>query len=100
MMMLMILTMVLGYELKTAVGTSVFIMTFSALTGAVSHFVLSGPPHYFYTDLGRDCGEDCHEGRREDVEPDCWNYSGCIGCDYAGDYLWKLNKDEMWRRIL
>ena len=44
MMMLMILTMVLGYELKTAVGTSVFIMTFSALTGAVSHFVLSGPP--------------------------------------------------------
>lgn len=44
MMMLMILTMVLGYELKTAVGTSVFIMTFSALTGAVSHFVLSGMP--------------------------------------------------------
>lgn len=43
MMMLMILTMVLGYELKTAVGTSVFIMTFSALTGAVSHFVISPP---------------------------------------------------------
>jgi len=40
MMMLMILTMVLGYELKTAVGTSVFIMTFTALTGAVSHFVI------------------------------------------------------------
>lgn len=40
MMMLMVLTMVLGYELKTAVGTSVFIMTFSALTGAVSHFAL------------------------------------------------------------
>ena len=39
-MMLMILTMVLGYELKTAVGTSVFIMTFTALTGAVSHFVI------------------------------------------------------------
>ena len=38
--MLMILTMVLGYELKTAVGTSVFIMTFTALTGAVSHFVI------------------------------------------------------------
>lgn len=44
MMMLMLLTIVLGYELKTAVGTSVFIMTFSALTGAVSHFVLSEPP--------------------------------------------------------
>ena len=40
MMMLMILTMVLGYELKSAVGTSVFIMTFTALTGAVSHFII------------------------------------------------------------
>ncbi len=34
MMMLLILTSVLGYELKTAVGTSVFIMAFTALTGA------------------------------------------------------------------
>lgn len=40
MMMLMILTMVLGYELKTAVGTSVLIMTFTALTGAASHFII------------------------------------------------------------
>lgn len=40
MMMLLALTTVLGYELKTAVGTSVFIMTFTALTGAVSHFVI------------------------------------------------------------
>lgn len=40
MMMLMILTMILGYELKTAVGTSVFIMSFTALTGSVSHFVI------------------------------------------------------------
>lgn len=32
MMMLLILTKVLGCELKTAVGTSVFIMTFTALT--------------------------------------------------------------------
>lgn len=40
MMMLMILTMVLGYELKTAVGTSVLIMTFTAFTGAISHFVI------------------------------------------------------------
>ena len=36
MMMLLILTSVLGYELKTAVGTSVFIMTFTALPGAIS----------------------------------------------------------------
>lgn len=44
MMMLLILTSVLGYELKTAVGTSVFIMTFTALTGAVSHFTIGGMP--------------------------------------------------------
>lgn len=44
MMMLMVLTTVLGYELKTAVGTSVFVMTFSALTGAVSHFAMGSLP--------------------------------------------------------
>ena len=44
MMMLLILTSVLGYELKTAVGTSVFIMSFTALTGSVSHFVIGGAP--------------------------------------------------------
>ena len=44
MMLLLILTSVLGYELKTAVGTSVFIMTFSAFTGAVSHFTIVGLP--------------------------------------------------------
>lgn len=44
MMMLLVLTSVLGYELKTAVGTSVFIMTFTALTGAFSHFVIGGAP--------------------------------------------------------
>ncbi len=42
MMLLLILTSVLGYELKTAVGTSVFIMTFTALTGAVSHIFIAG----------------------------------------------------------
>ena len=46
MMMLLILTSVLGYELKTAVGTSVYIMTFTALTGAVSHFVIGGAPDW------------------------------------------------------
>ena len=44
MMMLLVLTSFLGYELKTAVGTSVFIMTFTALTGAVSHFAIGGMP--------------------------------------------------------
>ena len=44
MMMLLILTSILGYELKTAVGTSVFIMTFTALTGAISHFAIGGAP--------------------------------------------------------
>lgn len=44
MMMLLILTSVLGYELKTAVGTSVFIMTFTAFTGAVSHFMIGSAP--------------------------------------------------------
>lgn len=47
MMMLLILTSVLGYELKTAVGTSVFIMTFTALTGSVSHFMIGGAPDWF-----------------------------------------------------
>lgn len=45
MMMLLILTSVMGYELKTAVGTSVFIMTFTALTGAISHFTIGGLPN-------------------------------------------------------
>ena len=44
MMMLLILTSVLGYELKTAVGTSVFIMAFTAFTGAASHFAIGGIP--------------------------------------------------------
>ena len=44
MMMLLILTSVLGYELKTAVGTSVFIMAFTALTGGISHFAIGGMP--------------------------------------------------------
>lgn len=45
MMMLLILTTVLGYELKTAVGTSVFIMAFTALTGSISHFAMGNMPN-------------------------------------------------------
>lgn len=44
MMMLLILVTVLGYELKSAVGTSVFIMTFTAFTGAISHFIIGSAP--------------------------------------------------------
>ncbi len=44
MMMLLVLTSVLGYELKCAVGTSVFIMAFTAFTGAASHFTIGGLP--------------------------------------------------------
>lgn len=43
-MMLLLLTSVMGFELKTAVGTSVFIMTFTALTGSVSHFIIGELP--------------------------------------------------------
>lgn len=46
MMMLLILTSVLGYELKTAVGTSVFIMAFTAFTGSISHFAIGGAPDW------------------------------------------------------
>ena len=48
MMMLLLLTGVMGYELKTAVGTSVFIMTFTALTGSVAHFAIGGAPLGFF----------------------------------------------------
>lgn len=44
MMMLLVLTSILGYELKTAVGTSVFIMSATALTGSISHFAIGGMP--------------------------------------------------------
>ena len=47
MMLLLILTTVMGYELKTAVGTSVFIMAFTAFTGSVSHFAIGGAPDWW-----------------------------------------------------
>ncbi len=40
-MMLALMMSVLGYEHKKAVGTSVFIMTFTALFGALSHFSIA-----------------------------------------------------------
>ena len=44
MMLLLVLTSFLGYPMHLAVGTSVFIMAFTALTGGVSHFVIGGIP--------------------------------------------------------
>ena len=40
MMMLIVFTVFLGMELKTAVGTSTFIMTFTALIASVSHILI------------------------------------------------------------
>lgn len=51
MLMLLVLTSVLSYDLKTAVGTSVFVMTFTALTGALSHFSISGKPDFLIMTL-------------------------------------------------
>ncbi len=39
LMILFVLTTVLNYDTKTAIGTSVLIMTFTALTGGISHFI-------------------------------------------------------------
>lgn len=44
MMLLFVLTSFLGYEMHMAVGTSVLIMAFTALTGGVSHFAVGGMP--------------------------------------------------------
>lgn len=44
MMLLFVLTSFLGYPVHMAVGTSVFIMAFTALTGGVSHFIIGDMP--------------------------------------------------------
>lgn len=44
MMLLFVLTAFLGYEMHMAVGTSVFIMAFTALTGSTSHMIIGGIP--------------------------------------------------------
>ncbi len=47
LMMLFVLTAIIGYNLKKAIGTSVFIMTFTALTGGISHIISGGIPDLF-----------------------------------------------------
>ena len=42
MMLLFVLTSLLGYQMHMAVGTSVFIMAFTALTGGISHIAFGG----------------------------------------------------------
>lgn len=42
MMMLLIFTILLGYDMKTAVGTSIFIMATIAAVGAISHYAFIG----------------------------------------------------------
>lgn len=44
MMMLMVLTIVMRYDFKPAVGTSVFIMAFCAFISAATHFYRGGMP--------------------------------------------------------
>ena len=48
MMLLLVLTSFLGYPMHLAVGTSVFIMAFTALTGGVSHFIIGGFPDVLF----------------------------------------------------
>ena len=47
MMLLFVLSSFLGYEMHMAVGTSVFIMMFTAFTGGVSHMIIGGVPDLF-----------------------------------------------------
>ena len=44
MMLLLVLTTLLGYPMHLAIGTSVFIMAFTALTGGISHFMIGRFP--------------------------------------------------------
>ena len=91
MMMLLILTSVLGYELKTAVGTSVFIMAFTAFTGAASHFAIGGAPDWtvlilcaLYLDMGENCGCLCKQGYAKDIEPCDRSHTGAAwNCSYV-----------------
>ena len=46
LMMLFLLTFLLGYERRIAVGTSVFVMTFTALTGSAAHFLFGNVGDY------------------------------------------------------
>ena len=62
MMLLLVLTTFLGYPVHLAVGTSVFIMAFTALTGGISHFMIGGTRYSYpfalrcvHFALGKNC---------------------------------------------
>ncbi len=46
LMILIVLTFILGYTVHMAIGTSVLIMTFTALSGAIGHFVVESSIPY------------------------------------------------------
>ncbi len=48
LMILFVLTNVLRYDTKTAIGTSVLIMTFTALTGGIAHFFHMHDVNFLY----------------------------------------------------
>ena len=50
-LMLIVLTSVIGFDLKMAVGTSVYIMTVTAFIGATTHIVVAGIPDLTITIL-------------------------------------------------
>lgn len=82
MMVLLLLTSVPGYELKTAVGTSVFIMTFTAFMSLLSHFAIGGMPDWLpffalrsvYAYLCANRSQTGKQCKHEDLKP-------CNRCD-------------------
>ena len=83
MMMLLLLTNVLGYGLKTAVGTSVFIMTFTALTGSLVPDIL----YAFHSPLGAGSGQICQQGQPGRPQPGDRRYPYASRYRYAGRQL-------------
>ena len=82
MMVLLLLTSVPEYELKTAVGTSVFIMTFTTFMSSLSHFAIGVMPDWlpfllcvaFYAYLCANRSQTGKQCKNEDLKP-------CNRCD-------------------
>ena len=74
MMMLLILTSVLGYELKTAVGTSVYRSGFALCNRWCTGLDRIDFVCCIYPDLGENRGCFCQQSNAEDLKP-------CNGCD-------------------
>ena len=83
MMMLLILTSVLGYELTTAVGTSIYHGIYSLYRSflALCHrwktgLVCAAFMYCIYTPLGENCSGLCKQGIRKNLKP-CHRYCAC-----------------------